>query len=112
MAPEFAPFEVIALAGLVKKTGAFLAQNDLQQSIEPDQDEGFPQGMDFSPKTHRGGIAEFEDVGGDRLIILDDVDHILGRRFGIIDQLKGPLDHCRKGRQLGDRFENGVRLDS
>jgi len=79
MALELAPFEIIALAGSVKKAGAFLAQNDLQQSVETDQDEGVPQGMDFPPETHRGGIAGFENVDGDRLIILDDIDHVLGR---------------------------------
>jgi hypothetical protein len=107
MAPEFTPLQLISLTGLVEEEGGSPGENDLYEVIEPDPDQGVGEGIDRLAQPEIGGVADHQDVGGDGLVVLDDIHHIMGGSFGILHEFHNPLDHCRKGRQLRHRLKNG-----
>ncbi len=106
MPPELPMIQVISLAWTTIEPDALPAQDDLEQWIEPNHHQGLPQGMNRPPEPEVGRITEPEDIRRDRLIILDDINYILSGGSGIIDHLKGPLNHDRKRRQFEDGLED------
>ena len=101
MAPQFAVLQIIPLAGALEEVGALQAQDDLQQRVESDEHQGLFQGVNRPPETEKGRVAEFEDIGGYRRIVLNHFDDLLGRGPWVLDELKRPLDHRGKRGQLG-----------
>jgi hypothetical protein len=53
--------------------------------------------MNGPAKAEVGGIADFQNIGCNRWVVLDDIDHLLSRGFWVVDQLDGSLKHHREG---------------
>src|SRR5271157_4893398 len=108
MAPELSVVQIISGAGSRKELGTVVLENNLHQLVKPNHGHGFAEGMDRAAKTRVGRVANPQDIGRDGLIILNDINHLLGRRLGVFHQLQNSLDHRREGGQLNGRVHNAI----
>lgn len=105
MAPQVPLFEGISLVTRPERTKTSVAQDDFHELVETDQNKGLLKRMDLPGESEIGRIADFEDMGGDRLVVLDDLHYVPGRGLGIIDYLERALDHRGKGVAQGPSGE-------
>ena len=81
-------------------------QAQILDRVETENHHGVIDGGDLAGETVKGGVGQFENLGGKGLVGRDQARHVLGRSLGVVDQADHLGDDRRQGRQADNALGN------